>query len=49
MIEQLDLLYLGNNRAVDSVIKAVIGEDLNPSEIVLLKKYLDFLNIFDKA
>ena len=32
-----------------SIIKAVIGENLGPSEIILSKKYLDFSNIFDKA
>ena len=31
------------------IIEAVIEENSGLNEIVLSKKYLDFLNIFDKA
>ena len=49
MVKWLDLLDLGDNKVVGSMIRALIGENSGPSQVVLPKKYLDFSDVFDKA
>ena len=49
MVEWLDLLDLGDNRAAGSIVRVVMGENSGLSQVVLPKKYLDFSDIFDKA
>ena len=49
IVEWLDLLNLGNNKAVSSIIETMTGKDLSLNNIVLFKKYSDFLNMFDKT
>ena len=49
MVKWLDLLNPSNNKAADSIVRPVIGENLGPSRVVLPKKYLDILDRFDKA
>ena len=31
------------------MVETVIRENLNPSGVILLKQYLDFINVFDKT
>ena len=49
MMEWLDLLDLGDNRAAGSMIRSLMRENLSLSQIILPKKYSNFLNVFDKA
>ena len=44
-----DLLNSDDNRAAGLMVKAIIEENLGPSQVVLPKKYFDLLNMFDKA
>ena len=49
MVKWLDLLDPGDNRAVGSMVRAVIGEDLGSSQVILPEKYSDFSDVFNKA
>ena len=42
-------MNLNDNRAVDSIVEAMMRENLGLSQVILSKKYLDFLDIFDKV
>ena len=49
MVEWLNLLDSGDNGAAGSMVGAVMGENLGPSQVVLPEKYLDFSGVFNKA
>ena len=49
IVEWLNLLDSSDNRVAGSIVGAVMGENSGPSQVVLPKKYLDFLDVFDKT
>ena len=49
IVKWLNLLNPGNKKTASLMVRAVIRENLSPSQVILPKKYSNFLNIFDKA
>lgn len=45
----MELLDLNNDWAANSMAKAILKKNSNMSKIILLEKYSDFSNVFDKA